>query len=732
MIKNNNDKDIITYNNVKVTNIIHKANKFIIFKGTMNGKDKITFKGYLDTQIGEKLIIHGKITQNETYGEQIFVQSYEKITDIDFCDLEDFFKGFNGIGPKKAKKIVDTFGENSIEQIKKNYLCLIPLGIKESIAKEIQFSLCKNEVLNILFKKLSQFNISLNTINKIYNKYGESSLDILKYNPYLFKEEFNIPFEFLDRFSLKEGLPSNHIPRIMSAIRESLYIAANYGHTFAFVSEIIKKSKKILNKTTDTVSSADILKVLVYMNKEKEIILKEDKTVFLPHFYYAERNIARKILLLNKPIYKTHIDDFDGLINEVENEVKIHYSDNQKKGIKVGIEEPIVIITGGPGTGKTTTLNGLIHGIKHNNPDVKLCLVAPTGKAAKRMEESTGLKATTVHRILECKPYGDELDYARNEENPLDADVVIADESSMFDVLLFEKLLRAIKEGTKLVIVGDVDQLPSVGPGKVLQDLIDCRVLPVVRLETIFRQTGTSTIILNAKNINSGLGLILTNPDFMLVEVDDTLGDKEVSNLLIKEFLKRKNDGMTLDDMQILSPMKKRDNLVGTIVLNQEVQKLLNPKRDGIKEVTYAGTTYREGDRVIQTHNNHKKDCFNGDVGVITSIVKNKEVELTVKFDDKDVVFVGREEITELELAYALTIHKSQGSEYKLVLIPVVESQKILLTRSVLYTGVTRAKQTVILFGSKKAINYAINNTKTARRYSRLARFISETLINFN
>lgn len=725
------------FKNVKVERVRFSGNNFSIFTGSFDGT-KETFVGGLIVAQGERYNFVGQTVIDKTYGKQIKFTNFEKLNIVDVSDLKEYFKSFKGIGEAKAKKIVDTFGEDSIKVIKENHLKLVPLGIKESVAHDMYCSLSKNEVLNEMVQKLSKYSISLSTINKIYDMYKDESLDVLKYNPYKIKDHFNVAFATLDQFSLNEGIETANLSRVIGGIKESMNYFLALGNTVAFASDIVSETQKKLNaKEKDTnkqVTTADIIKVLAYLNDEKELIVQNDGAIFLPYYYYAERNIARKILKMNKKCYENVLTrPFEELMKEVEKEVGITYSPNQQDAIRTALTSPICIITGGPGTGKTTTVNGAIHAIKLNNPTVRLELAAPTGKAAKRMEESTGMKAKTMHRLLEMKPFNGELKCERNEENPIDTDDLFIDESSMIDTSLMEKFLRALKEGTRMILVGDCDQLPSVGPGKVLRDLIDSKVIPVIKLDTIYRQQGTSTIVLNANNINKGLGLHLENDDFLLKEINDD--DSVVAQEIVKDFVAAINSGKyTLDEVQVLCPMKKRENLAGSLVLNKMLQDAINPKKQGVFDVTFGFTSYREGDKVIQTKNNGDKDCFNGDVGYIKSIFKKDgDINAVVKFDEeKEVTFVGREEILELELAYSMSVHKSQGSEYPLVLLPMVLSQEILLTRNVLYTGITRAKKVVKLYGSKQAVSKCIKNNKTTKRHTKLAEYLTTTTINFN
>lgn len=727
----------ITYKNVKVNNVRFSGNNFSIFVGLVDGNKEI-FTGNILVSKGEKLNIVGEKVVNPKYGEQVKIISYERNDELDLKDLKEYLKSFKGIGEAKAKKIVDTFGESAIEIIKTDYIQLIPLGINLSTAKEMHDSLCKNKVLNELIQLIGPYGVSLNTINKIYDKYKDKSIEMLKFNPYKLKDYFNMSFDVLDNFSLKTGLKTNSLSRIIGGIKESMSFYVSLGHTFAYVSDIVEKTKIRLNKRITNedklVTNADIIKALIYLSEEEnELIIGNDSSVYFPHFYYAERNISRKILRINKACNNTQlVKPFEEIIEDVQKSINIEYSSNQQQAIKTSLINPISIITGGPGTGKTTTVNGYIHALKKNDPDIKILLAAPTGKAAKRMEESTGMKATTIHRLLEYKVFGGELSCGRNEENPIEADVIIIDESSMIDVSLMDKFLKAVDSETKLTFVGDVDQLPSVGPGNVLKDLISCNVIPVTKLDTIFRQKGTSTIVTNAYNINEGLGINLDNDDFVMVEMNEE--DVEVSKAIVAEYISLLNQNYSIDDIQVLCPMRKKENLCSSTVINKMIQDAINPKKDNRMELSFNGTTYREGDKVIQLKNNNEKNCFNGDVGYIISISRNNgEGNMVVKFDnDLEVTFYGREEILELDLAYAMSVHKSQGSEYPTVLIPMVDSQKVMHTRNLFYTAVTRAKKNVKLFGNMQSVNRAISNIDNTKRNSKLCNYIAETTVKFN
>lgn len=681
-----------------------------------------TFIGNFYGVQGEKFNFEGDWVMHPTYGKQFRVEGYQKIQDLQPEDIKEYLTSFKGIGKVRAKKIVDAFGDKTLEVIKNNYEKLAEVGIPKDIALNIHKEVVQNTIVNDLIRMLKPKGFSFKTINRIYEKYGEHSLDIVRNNPYRLADDISgIDFQMADYFASDiEDITYDCGFRLQGAIKHALHLAAESGHSFLYVTELVQKVKNILTyKNQQDIDTNIIIKVLAHMEEYKQLIIESDTAVYLPMYYYAERYSARKISKIREvPSSVVLNKDPDEIIREVEEEVGFQYADQQKEAIRKGLTEKIMILTGGPGTGKTTTVNGIIKAILKNNPRTKLELAAPTGKASKRMEEATGKSAKTIHRLLEYRPFGDELQCGRNEENPIDADVLIVDEFSMTDILLLEKLLRALHIGTRLIIVGDVDQLPSVGAGNVLADMINSGVICTIRLNTIFRQKGTSMIVVNAYRINNGEYPDFSQPDFTFEEINDE--DEVVADEIVKRYVELIKSGKTTNDVQVLTPLKKK-TACGSKTLNEMIQTAINPARPDVNEVKFGFLTFREGDKVMQTKNNYEKGCFNGDTGYITRIDKSKEdAVVIVKFDDKEVEFTGREEILELELAYAISVHKSQGSEYETVLIPMVMSHKRLLARNLFYTAVTRAKKMVHIFGSRKAIEYAVNNKNVATRNSKL------------
>lgn len=715
--------NLVKLTNVKIEKIIHfnVINTYTIAIGKEQSTSKeITLVGNFRCAKGEKFNFKGKWIFHQNYGKQFQVEYFEKITELDEAEIRSYLTNFDGIGPSRARKIVNAFGKNTINVIKNDYEKLLDIGIPENIAKKIHNEIVRNDIVNKLVEKLKPYGISLKKINEIYEMYEDEALQVLEKNPYKLSDDISgIDFMTVDYIAQDKGIEHDCGFRIYSCIKHVLYMAAESGHTYLPADELIRKVNEILSyKNQKPVDNNYILKVMMHMEEYKELVIEEDTAVYLPMYYFAERYAARKLYKIREgncsiPLKK----DPDEIIKEVQEEIGVKYAPKQIEAIKAALTEKIVIITGGPGTGKTTTVNGIIHALLKNEPRTKIELAAPTGKAAKRMEESTGKKAKTIHRMLEYKPFGEELKCGRDENNPIEADVLIVDEYSMVDILLLDKKLKALKNDTKLIIVGDVDQLPSVGAGNVLADLIDSGVITVVRLDTIFRQAETSPIVSNAKLINEGKFPNLNHPDFVLIEEDD---ENVVAKLIVDEYVRLiKEEGLSFDEVQVLSPLKRK-TICGSKELNNLIQDAINPAEKGKPEITFGSTTFRVGDKIMQTKNNYEKQCFNGDTGYIVDIkTSGQDPVIIAKFEDREIEFVGREEIMELELAYACSVHKSQGSEYKVCLIPVVNSHKRMLKRNLLYTAVTRGKQTIKLFGTKKAISYAVKNDNVDERYSK-------------
>jgi helicase, recD/traA family len=716
---------------------INEDNGYSVFDlNTSDGEIKIV--GIFDSvNIGESLEVEGEFTYDNKYGEQLNVTSYKKMLPSSIVEIERYLSSgiIATIGPKNAGYIVEKFGKKSLDIVFDETDRLIEVrGIgKKSIEKikksveELRFS------KNILFY-LSGLGISLSLSKKIYSIFREDTLEIINENPYkLIKNVKGIGFLKADEIALKNNLDKTSPYRIESAI---IYIltqkAINFGHVFYPKEKLTEEVSSLIGIEKDLIEP-------IYMNLllSSDIVVDnsfDEPNIYLDYLYISESYIASKLakMALN--------EDFKILFN-IDKEVKksienqsIKLSEIQIDAIKSCFEENISIITGGPGTGKTTIINTISKIFIENGYNISLC--APTGRAAKRIEETTGIEAKTIHRMLGYIPssYDDIGHFEYNEDNPLDTDLIIIDEMSMVDVVLFEKLLRGIKDNTKLIIVGDVDQLPSVGAGNVLKDLINSNKIKYTKLIDIFRQSENSNIIVNAHKINNGKEPILNekNSDFFFLNTDAPSITRNVVVDLISRRLPKAYGYDYSKDIQILTQSRK--GICGVFELNKLLQDILNPKTETSDEILVGNKLFRVNDKVMQTKNNYNLSfiddereenfgVYNGDMGHIIFIDKSSN-KLTVEMDDKRLIEYSLEDLDNLELAYAITIHKSQGSEFKSVIIPMFDGYKLLQTRNLLYTAITRAKENIVLVGDKNVMNNMIRNNTINSRYSNLEKRI--------
>ena len=712
---------------------VNEENGYSVFDlNTSDGEIKIV--GIFDSvNIGESLEVEGEFTYDNKYGEQLNVSSYQKKLPSSTVEIEKYLASgiISTIGPKNASYIVKQFGKKSLDIVFDETDKLLEVrGIgKKSIEKikksveELKFS------KNILFH-LTGLGISLSLSKKIYNIFRENTLEVINENPYkLIKNVKGIGFLKADEIALKNNLDKNSPYRIESAI---LYVltqkAINFGHVYYPKEKLTNEVSKLIGVETELIEP-------VYMNLllSSEVVIDnsfEESNIYLDYLYVSESYIASKLakMALN--------DDFK-ILFDIEKEIKeaikslsIKLSKIQIDAIKSCFEENISIITGGPGTGKTTIINTISKIYLDNGYNISLC--APTGRAAKRIEETTGIEAKTIHRMLGYIPssYDDIGHFEYNEDNPLDTDVIIIDEMSMVDVVLFEKLLRGMKDNTRLVIVGDVDQLPSVGAGNVLRDLINSKKIKYTKLVDIFRQSESSNIIVNAHKINNGQEPILNekNSDFFFLKTETPAITRNVVVDLISKRLPNAYGYDFFKDIQILTQSRK--GICGVFELNRLLQDILNPKTETTDELLVGNKLFRVNDKVMQTKNNYNLSFFdsdgeenfgvyNGDMGHIIFIDKSSK-KLTVEMDDNRVIDYTLEDLDNLELAYAITIHKSQGSEFKSVIIPMFDGYRLLQTRNLLYTAITRAKENIILVGDKNVMNNMIRNNTINSRYSNL------------
>lgn len=691
--------------NAVIDRIIYEADNFTVASvKTSNNRFIATLNQRC--RKGQKMNLHGDWVVHKKYGRQFKVIQTDIPENVTSSDIEIFLQNIKGIGPKRAKKIADTFGRDSIEIIEKEPARLKEIGIPESTIERIYKEIVDNKEFNKVKLSLLPLGLSLNTIKKAYDKYKENTLNMIKENPYKVAEDVSgIGFIKADEIAKKVGIKSDDVYRIQSGLKYCLYQASIQGHLYLPITTLCNTASKLLG-----ISYMKVFKQAQYLDRIKDVY-DDNGNVYIAFNYAEETFIAEKILkMLNAGIKE--VKNIDKLIQEIEFKNNIKYANKQIEAIKKSLSSNISVITGGPGTGKTTIINALLYILKTNKYDV--ALASPTGKAAKRLEETTGEEAKTIHRLLECK-FDEKMKHVRfdrNEQNPLDENVVIIDETSMIDNDLMYHLLKALRDNTKLILVGDVDQLPSVGAGNILKDIIESGKVPVTKLDVIFRQKEMSSIITNSKLINEGKMPEFNNKDFVFY---DLVSPQQI----VKEFIKELKNGKTLDDVQILTPMKKTD--IGTLELNRLVQEAINPSRPGKEEIKYGEKLFRVDDKVMQTSNNHEKGIFNGDTGYIRRAYVNDDGVrcIEVDFDGRNIELI-EEELKDIMLAYAITVHKAQGSEYDTVIMPVTTSHYIMLKRNLIYTGVTRAKKTVKIFGDKKAVNIAVRTIDSSKRYTGL------------
>ncbi len=695
-------------------------NAYIVAELLVEEEQKsITIVGnLLSVNIGETLRVTGEWKTHNKFGRQLNVKEYKSITPNTITGIKKYLGSglIKGIGPKTAEKIVNYYKKDTLEIIDNHPAKLrkVPGIGKVTVDRIVDAWVEQKEIRDVMIF-LQSYNISSAYSVKIYKKYGRDSIEIVRNNPYrLSTDIFGIGFMIADKIAENLGIPKNSIIRAKAGISFVLRKASLSGHVFLYYKELLQQVVKQLEIDKKLADDA-----LTELENSKEIIIEPDngnKCVYVNYLYNAETYCAKRV---SSFIEKSKLDlnmGFENEIEQIKNALNIELSAGQKKAIETVLNEKITIITGGPGTGKTTIINSIIHLLKKRNLKITLC--APTGRAAKRMTESTGFPAKTIHRLLEFNPHKNRFE--KNFNNPVIADILVVDESSMIDVQLFSSLLDAIKQNTKLIFIGDVDQLPSVGSGNVLKDLINCDNIAVVYLKEIFRQQEHSRIIINSHKINNGEVPVTDNnikSDFFFIETDNPEEAAEIVSEIYTKRIPNKFGFNPYTDIQVLAPMNK--GIAGVNNLNAVLQKELNKSKD---ELYRGSRMFKTGDKVMQIKNNYDKNVFNGDMGIIERIdgfdqkVYVNYNGLTVSYD-----FINLDEIT---LAYAISIHKSQGSEFPCVIIPLLTSHYIMLQRNLLYTAVTRGKQMVNIVGSKKALEMAISNNKIAKRNSMLAKRI--------
>ena len=677
--------------------------------------------------IGQLLEIEGEWVKHPKFGQQFKATTYKTVAPTEISGIEKFLASgaINGIGPAMAKKIVAEFGEKTLEIIAKspNELLKVP-GIGKKTAEKISTSYLEQSELTEIMVWLENHGISNTYAGKIFAKYGSFAIDIMEKDIYrLFQDIEGIGFLTADKLAFNLGIQREDKRRIISGIDYALMQLCNNGHCCIPEMALVDKTAKILQVNNQIIFT--ILKERIDNGSLNTEIVGGETLIYPPYLYYAEKKVATRLLQLQQATEPLSEDNLSLFIKVWEKDNQIQLAQKQKEAIKDCLHHGVLVLTGGPGTGKTTVIKGILSILKAQG--LKIRLAAPTGRAAKRLSETTGQKALTIHRLLEANNLAQDdnlqLGFSKDIDDQLDADVIILDEVSMVDIVLMHHFLNAVPDGCRIILVGDTDQLPAVGPGSVLKDIIRSQKIPAIRLDEIFRQAQTSMIIQNAHIINAGRlpDLRKQYSDFVFYELnDDTSITQKILDLCTKDLPHEGFD--VLKDVQILSPMHRF--LCGVENLNLMLQEQLNPKKNQ-DELKYSSQTFRVGDKVMHIRNNYQKNVFNGDIGFIQDINNEK---LTVDYFDHIVTY-EKNELNELTLAYASSVHKSQGSEYKVVIIPLSTSHYIMLQRNLLYTAITRAKQKVIIIGSKKALMTAIQSNRTQKRYTLLAERLAHKLI---
>ena len=735
----------------------NEDNGYTVFELELDG-DELTCVGNVPyVTEGEFVEVTGEYTEHSVYGQQLKVETCEDIPPEDEKSVERYLASgaIKGIGAALASRIVRRFKADTLRIIEQEPERLAEIkGISRRMAVEISDNVTAKRDMRNAMMFLQDYGISMALSAKIYNQYGSSVYTIMKENPYRLADDIaGVGFRIADEIARKAGIEADSDFRIKSGIMYTLLQATGSGHIYLPQGELLEQ----LNTLLDT-EIKDIDRHLSDLSMDKKIVVKQqlqeneastdagdgeyqaDRLVYGASYYYMEMSVAYALKALDarESIDKDKIAD---RIRRIERAEKIELDDRQRDAVIQAISSGLLVITGGPGTGKTTTINTIIRYFEGEGMEIRLA--APTGRAAKRMTEATGCEAQTIHRMLELSgaPEDDRsASFLRNEENPIDADVIIIDEMSMVDIFLMNSLLKAVTPGTRLILVGDVNQLPSVGPGNVLRDIIASERFNVVKLTKIFRQATESDIIVNAHKINAGEKFPIgpSSRDFIFIRREEAGNVIGAMITLVSQKLPKYVDAKPFD-IQVLTPTRK--GMLGVERLNTVLQEYLNPKDSSKQEKEIGTTIFREGDKVMQIKNNYQIEwetrgkhgiptdrgmgVFNGDMGVVDNINFYSE-KLTVKFEDDRYVEYPFKQLDELELAYAVTVHKSQGSEYPAVVIPLLSGPRMLMNRNILYTAVTRAKKCVCIVGTEEVFYGMVDNGNEQKRYSTLAKRIQE------
>ena len=701
-------------------------------------EEEITIVGYLPfINSGDTLKVTGRLVEHKEYGPQFKVDTFKKMMPKTLGALEKYLANgsIKGIGPVTAKKIVDMFGEDTINVFKFEPEKLANIrGISKEKALDMAESFIENWEVWQIVDFLEKFGIGVENARKVYKLLGVNAIDEIESNPYILIDiTRGVDFRKIDQMALELGITYDNDKRVESGIKYALIRTTYNGHCCTIKENLIEFVIQLLDVTYEIVEDN-----IINLKVKNEIVIEErdgNEWVYLYSFYKTEKNIATKIMGLVHSKNMKHIKNIEKQLYDVESRIDIVLSSKQKEAVMAINESNVTIITGGPGTGKTTIIKSIIEIYKLQGKKVVLC--APTGRAAKRMTETTGEEASTLHRLLEIGKFNDDDIFKSGQDYegmPIDADVIVVDEVSMVDMFLMDYLLSCIYKGTKLVLVGDVDQLPSVGPGSVLKDLIASEKITTVHLDKIFRQAAKSKIIVNAHRVNNGEPFLTKediedeemNQDFFFIKkVEQESALQEIISLCTGR-LKQFGDFDFFQNIQVITPTKK--GMLGTKELNKSLQEVLNPHVEGEPEKSNLGMTFRVGDRVMQIKNNYdinwERDIdkheigsgvFNGEMGTILKI-NTQEKLVKIKFDDEKICWYEFSELDQIEHSYSITIHKSQGSEFDVVIMVAPQAAPMLLTRNLLYTGITRAKKLLIIVGNDKVISYMIQNVDSKKR----------------
>ena len=678
---------------------------------------------------GESLLLKGWWGNNPKYGRQFQIDSYETVLPATIVGLRKYLGSglIKGIGPVMAARIVTHFGMDAMDVIEKSpeKLKSVPGIGKKRVDMIARAWEAQREIKNVMLF-LQSHNVSTAHAAKIYKTYENEAIPIVRENPYRLADDiYGIGFKTADTVAQKLGVDTESPNRVKAGIKYVLSEKADDGHVFLHNDELISACQDMLDLSTDSIEGA-----ITELTEKKELIAENinpfdstesQKSIYLAPFYYAEIGVANRLFsLLNRDAPQPDLEFIDCSLNRIEESMGMCFAENQREAIRTALTSRVTILTGGPGTGKTTTTIGMLRLFEAFG--MQVVLAAPTGRAAKRLSETTGREAKTIHRLLEFSPQ--ENGFKHDLNNPLEADVVIIDEMSMVDLVLMNSLIKAVPPGATLIMVGDIDQLPSVGAGNVLKDFIASGQITTVRLTKIFRQAQQSMIVMNAHRVNQGEFPQVAGPpdrDFFFIEEEDPETAVEVICDLVHRRLPQHYDYHPMDDIQVLCPMRR--GVIGSENFNKRLQEKLNGNPE---EVIRGGRSFRIGDKVMQVRNNYDYEVFNGDIGRITD-VDTVEKLVTIKFPEK-VVAYDMADLNELVLAYGITVHKSQGSEYPAVVIPLMTQHYMMLQRNLLYTAITRAKELVLVVGTKKALGIAIRNNMVSERNTYLGERLQAAL----